>query len=274
MGLFDKIKSALGGIENKSAESSALDKLRELKRQMGMDAGQDEQKFRKEEEIEKDDEYPDTKICNDDEDYEEVQEDAEEEDNEDDEEVDEEDEDMDELNENRAKPIFIINLKRFDAPLTSSSIHNNRNILSRYNHECILMRDKSKEPNLAHCFFDEPVDQLMDKALSELKSWIEDEEEDIKPVVDIVTDARAFNCDIDDGTFRNVVHYLVNEFGEVAEQVEGNIPYKDSLIRIIEEVDGIEKVHDYLAYPDWAGLDDDDDEHWVSRMIADHGIGL
>lgn len=269
MGLFDKLKSALGGIENKSAEFSALDKIQDLKRQMGMGVEKVDQDFTEEEEIEKDEnldmiideEVSRADNCGEGEDEVEEEED-----------IDEEDED-EELTENRAKPIFIINLKRFEAPLNSTSISNHRQSLSGHMHECILMRDKETDPDLAHCFFGEPMDRLMNQALVELKSWIEDEEENIMPVVDIVTDARAFNCDIDDETFRNVVHYLVNAFGEVAEEVEGNIPYKDSLIRIIEEVNGSEKVHDYLAYPDWAGLDDDDD-HWVARMITEHDIRL
>lgn len=262
MGFFDKLKSAFGSHENTSTESSGLEKIRELKRQLDM--SEDDEKYEDKEEEEYEEEE-----CEPEEEEEETEEDEDEEDKEEEEEEDDEDED---LTENRAKPIFIIKLRRFNAPLTRESILSHAGELNEYNHGCILMRDKTADPDYAHCFFGRPVGQLMEEAMAELKSWIEDEEEDIRPAVDIVTEAKAYNCDIDDVTFCNVVHYLVNAFGEVAEQVEGNIPYKDSLIRIIEEKDGTEEVHDYLAYPDWTGLDDDEEDHWVERMIAEHGI--
>lgn len=281
MGLFDKLKSAIGGIDKASKESPALAGIRELKHQLGMDVRQsepdrgedtcdslhateddltrvptipEEQESEQENEMEVDvdeETEPEEDAVND----------------------DEEEVEDDEAAENRAKPVFIIYLKRLKAPLTPSSILSHMDGLSRNTPECLLMRDKAEDPDLAHCFFGAPLDQLVSKALTELESWKEENEEDITPVVDIVTDARAYNCDIDDETFRKVVYYIVNEFGQEAFEVKGNIPYKDSLIRVIEDVNGKNVIKDFLAYPDWTGLDDDDD-HWVDRMISEHNISM
>lgn len=277
MGLFDKLKSAIGGVDKVSEESPGLARIRELKHQLGMDAKHSDPDCGEEASASLHaSENDPTRVPAIPEDQESEKEDVVKEDLADvtePEEEEEEEEEDDEVAENRAKPIFIIYLKRLGTPLTSSTILDHMEDLDRNTPQCLLMRDKAEDPDLAHCFFGAPLDQLMSKALTELESWKEDTEEDITPVVDIVTDARAYNCDIDDETLRKVVYYIVNEYGQEAYEVEGNIPYRDSLIRVMEEVNGMKVVKDYLAYPDWSGLDDDDD-HWVERMMSEHDISL
>lgn len=272
MGLFDKLKSAIGGLDKASEESAALAGIRELKNKLGMDIKHSEMDSGQQARAtlqEPEDDLKDTPMIP--EDY--ASEDKEEDYAEEETGVVGDEEEDEEAAENRAKPIFIIYLKRYEVPLTSSSILSNGDDLDRYKLQCLLMRDKAEEPDLAHCFFGEPVSQLMSKALTELESWKAETEEDIVPVIDVVVDARAYNCDIDEETFRKVVYYIVNEYGQEAVEVKGNIPYRDSLIRVIEEAKGKKAVKDFLAYPDWTGLDDDDD-NWVSRMIAKHDIRL
>lgn len=266
MGLFKKLSSMLG-TEAKSNEPSALDKIREMKRQMGIVSDDDDKDY--EEELEEDEDLDDEEL-EEDEDLDEVEEDEEEDDEEEDEDDEEEEEDED-LVENRAKPVFIINLKRFEVPMTPSEIFKHMDELSSYGEGCILMRDKDDSPNEAECFYGEPIVKLMDKAIACLWSWNENEDTPIVPVVDILTDVKSYNCNIDDDIRKMVAYYAVTEYGEVWKSIADKFPFEDSLIRIITDIDGAKYIKDFCAYSAYQAIDEDD-EGWVSRMIDEHNI--
>lgn len=187
-------------------------------------------------------------------------------------EIEKEDDD-EELVENRAKPIIVVRLKRFDAPLTRRSLLQHKDELTNYDSDCILMRDDENDTNLAICFFGKPFDQLMNLALETLKEWEEEEEEKITPVIDILTGIECYNCDLDNATLRKAAYFIINAYGEETDEIMDSFPISDSLVRIIRVVKGNKTVKDVLAYPDWSTLDDDDDG-WVDRMIKEHDINL
>ena len=259
MGFLKKLSSAFGSLsDQKAEESSALDTIRKLKEELGMPQS------RKDEDDEE--EYDDNEELEEDEELEELEE-LEEEENE---ELEEEEEE-EELVENRAKPIFIVRLKRFDAPLSPESVQDHKDELESYNSDCILMRDNADDTYRAVCFFGQPADQLMNQALSTLEEWIEEEEENIVPVIDILTGVEWHNCEIDNETVRKAAYFIVNAYAEETDEIMKSFPVRDSLVRIIREVDGEETIKDVLAYPNWCTLDDDD-EGWVGKMISEHGI--
>ena len=260
MGIFKKLSSAFASYsDQKAEESSSLDSIRKLKEELGMPQSRKDKDD--EEEAEETEELEENIDLN------ELEE-------EDDEELeDEEDEEDEEMVENRAKPIFIIRLKRFEAPLTPAAVLEHKYELESYNSDCILMRDDENDTYRAICLFGKPVDQLMNQAIETLDEWIEEEEENIVPVIDILTGVECYNCNIDNDTIRKAAYFIVNSYGEETDEIMKSFPLQDSLVRIISEVDGEKMVKDVLAYPDWFTLDDDD-EGWVEKMISEHGIKL